>query len=122
MRKFVAASLLLFSLSLACFSQETYEQLLKRFDYDRSAPLDLQQKGVEERGGAKIYDLSYASLKGGRVPAYLVVPRGRGPFAAIIFGHWAMKGSPVMNRTHAALRPAGHSTLLSTGHGYASRG
>ena len=33
-----------------------------------------------------------------RVPAYLVVPAGRGPFAAILFGHWMMKGSPFCNR------------------------
>lgn len=35
---------------------------------------------------------------GGRVPAYLVVPAGRGPFAATLFGHWMMKGSPFCNR------------------------
>jgi hypothetical protein len=35
---------------------------------------------------------------GGRVPAYLVVPVGRGPFAALLFGHWMMEGSPLKNR------------------------
>ncbi len=33
------------------------------------------------------------------MPAYLVVPAGKGPFAAILFGHWAMDGSPTRNRT-----------------------
>jgi cephalosporin-C deacetylase-like acetyl esterase len=99
MRKLVFVSLLLLVFNFNAFSQETYEQRLKRFEYDRNAPLDIKQTSVEERDGAKIYDISYQSLKGGRVPAYLVVPSGKGPFAAILFGHWAMKGSPMRNRT-----------------------
>ncbi|HEX8492073.1 MAG TPA: hypothetical protein VF658_04470 [Pyrinomonadaceae bacterium] len=120
MRKFVSASLLLLllALSLTSFSQETYDNLVRRFAYDKNTPLDLQQHGLEERDGIKIYDISYASLKGGRVPAYLVVPKGRGPFAAIIFGHWAMPGSPVMNRKEfleeaLALARAGAVSLLT---------
>jgi dienelactone hydrolase len=35
-----------------------------------------------------VHDISYASPKGGSVPAYLVVPPGSGPFAGIIFVHW----------------------------------
>src|ERR1035438_6118821 len=31
----------------------------------------------------------YASPRGGRVPGYLIVPAGRGPFAGIIFMHGA---------------------------------
>jgi dienelactone hydrolase len=57
---------------------------LRRFDYDQKAPLDIQEVGVQKRGGVEIHDLSYASPKGGRVPAYLVVPSGKGPFAAVI--------------------------------------
>jgi len=74
-------------------------ELAQHFDYDRAAPLDLQIVGREERDAATIYDLTYASPKGGRVPAYLVVPHGKGPFAAILFGHWAMPGSPTRNRS-----------------------
>src|SRR6266852_5057217 len=55
------------------------------FDYDSKAPLDIQEAGVEHRGGVAIHDISYASLKGGRVPAYLVVPEGKGPFAAVLW-------------------------------------
>jgi dienelactone hydrolase len=32
--------------------------------------------------------MTYTSPKGGPVAAYLVVPKGKGPFAAILFGHW----------------------------------
>src|SRR5260370_18281607 len=58
------------------------------FDYDSKAPLDIQEAGVEHRGRVAIHDISYAGPQGGRVPAYLVVPEGKGPFAAVLWGHW----------------------------------
>ena len=45
-----------------------------------------------------IQDLTYASPKGGRVPAYLVVPAGKGPFAAVLWGHWYWEDSPMKSR------------------------
>ena len=57
------------------------------FDYDAKAPLGLTEVGVEHRAAADVHDITYASPKGGRVPAYLVVPQGKGPFAAVLFGH-----------------------------------
>jgi dienelactone hydrolase len=78
---------------------ESYDNLVKRFDYDRNAPLDVREVGVEDRGGIMVRDLSYESPKGGRVPAYLVVPAGKGPFAAAIWGHWYWGNSPQRNRT-----------------------
>src|SRR6266545_6869705 len=60
------------------------------FDYDSKQPLDIQDKVIQETGDFTIHDLTYASPKGGRVPAYLVVPKGKGPFAAILFGHYGL--------------------------------
>jgi cephalosporin-C deacetylase-like acetyl esterase len=57
------------------------------FDYDRRAPLDVKEHSAEAREGAKIYDISYASLHGGRVTAYLVAPATKGRHAGIIFAH-----------------------------------
>lgn len=74
------------------------EELARQFDYDRKAPLDVREVGRERRDGVTIIDLSYASPLGGRVPAYLVAPEGKKPVAAILFGHWMMPGSPLMNR------------------------
>jgi hypothetical protein len=68
------------------FAQDT--DVLRRFDYDQKASFDLQQVGVEHRGSVAIRDISYSSPRGGRVPAFLVVPSGKGPFAALIWGHW----------------------------------
>ncbi len=80
-------------------AEELPAKLVRHFDYERAAPLDLQILTSEDRGAATVYDLTYASPQGGRVPAYLVVPHGKGPFAAILFGHWAMPGSPTRNRS-----------------------
>jgi dienelactone hydrolase len=94
--------------------------LLRHFDYDKKVPLDVQEFGVEQRGDVAIHDISYASPKGGRVPAYLVVPKGKGPFAAVIWGHWYMQGSPFRNRKEfleesIALAHAGVVSLLPDG-------
>lgn len=89
-------------------------------DYDRHAPLDIKQAGVEQRGGVAVHDISYASPKGGRVPAYLVVPNGNGPFAAVIWGHWYWENSEFCNRKEfldeaVALANAGVVSLLTDG-------
>ncbi|HJZ81234.1 MAG TPA: hypothetical protein VKD91_12845 [Pyrinomonadaceae bacterium] len=94
--------------------------LLRHFGYDQKAPLEIKQIGVQRRAGATVYDLTYASPKGGVVPAYLVVPKGRGPFAAVIWGHWYWQNSSMRNRREfldeaIALAPAGVISLLTDG-------
>jgi dienelactone hydrolase len=70
----------------------------QHFDYDRTAPLDVQESATHHRAGFTMREISYASPRGGRVPASLVIPAGAGPFPAILFGHWMKPGSPLMNR------------------------
>jgi len=116
MRKLHLAFVLCAALRL--FAQDA--DLLLHFDYDRKAPLDIEEIGVEHRGAVTIHDISYASPKGGRVPAYLVVPEGKRPFAAVIWGHWYMQGSAFLNRKEfldeaVALAPAGVVSLLPDG-------
>lgn len=60
------------------------------FDYDSSQPIDIEDKVIQETSEFTIHDITYASAKGGRVPAYLVVPKGKGPFAAVLFGHYGL--------------------------------
>jgi len=63
-------------------------QALAIFDYDAKAPIEFQEVGRETVDTVTVADVGYASPKGGRVPAYLVTPPGRGPFAAVLFMHW----------------------------------
>lgn len=106
------------------FAQETGSVLpdswLRHFDYDHNSPLDIKEVGIENRGDVTVHDISYASPKGGRVPAYLVIPAGKGPFAAIVWGHWYMEGSAFRNRKEfldesVALAPSGVLSLLPDG-------
>ena len=65
-----------------------YQTTFHPFDYDAKAPLDIHDKIIEEFDGGNLHDITYVSPKGGPVAAYLVVPKGKGPFAAVLFGHW----------------------------------
>ena len=92
----------------------------EKFNYDTKAPLELKEVSVEHRGTVAIHDLSYASPKGGPVPAYLVVPDGKGPFAAVIWGHWYWPNSEMRNRKEfldeaVALAPSSVVSLLTDG-------
>jgi cephalosporin-C deacetylase-like acetyl esterase len=104
----------------ATLSRVQDSELVRHFDYDRQLPLEIKQIGVERRGDARVYDITYASPKGGVVPAYLVVPKGKGPFAAVIWGHWYWGNSAVRNRKEfldeaVALAPGGVVSLLTDG-------
>jgi dienelactone hydrolase len=63
------------------------EEYLKIFNYDQEAPLGYEEGSVTETDGIQIYTISYASPMGDKVPAYLVIPPGKGPFPSIIFLH-----------------------------------
>ena len=58
------------------------------FDYDAKQSLDIHDKVIEEFAGGTLHDITYTSPKGGPVSAYLVIPNGKGRFAAVLFGHW----------------------------------
>jgi dienelactone hydrolase len=64
------------------------QAVTRLFDYDTKQPLDLHDKVIENFNGGTLHDITYASPKGGPVGAYLVVPNGKGQFAAVLFGHW----------------------------------
>ncbi len=95
-------------------------EMVAQFDYDKTAPLGIKEIGVEKRGEVSVHDITYISPKGGLVPAYLVVPKGKGPFAAVVWGHWYWTNSPMRNRKQfldeaVALAPAGVISLLTDG-------
>jgi dienelactone hydrolase len=71
----------------------------RAFAYDRAAPLDVRNVATRTVDGATVHDLTYAAVnpRHGRIPAFLVKPRGRGPFAGVLYFHWL--GQPRGDRT-----------------------
>lgn len=88
---FRAAYALVFALAMlvatSASAQASGALPLHLFEYDRSAPLELQSNPLEEREGVAIHTVSYASPRGGRVNGRLFVPAGRGPFAGVVLAH-----------------------------------
>jgi cephalosporin-C deacetylase-like acetyl esterase len=72
------------ALSLATVNPEEH---LNLFEYDRTAPMDIQEQRRWQEDDATWIDFTYASPMGGRVPARLVIPRGTGPFPGMILQH-----------------------------------
>ena len=114
-----------FTLLLFCFATAVFgldSNSAHAFDYDQNTSLDIQEVSVELRSRVAVHDISFASPKGGRVPAYIVVPEGHGPFPAILWGHWSWHNSEFFNRKEfldeaIALAHAGVVSLLPTGVG-----
>jgi dienelactone hydrolase len=106
MKKYRRLALTLIIPVLALYADD---ELARHWAYDKNQPLEQSQVGVKEREGIKIYDITYRSpvadrgplvgANSGIVTAYLVVPPGKGPFPAVIYGHWCMPGSEKENRT-----------------------
>ncbi|MEO6005598.1 MAG: hypothetical protein ABIZ04_02235 [Opitutus sp.] len=86
------------------------------FEYDRNAPLVLQEVGTETRDDAVIRDVTFVPTKT-PVEAYLVSPaRPSGPLAAILYVHW-LGDRETTNRTEflneaVALANQGVTSLL----------
>jgi hypothetical protein len=76
----------------------SYPDLLPRFDYDSRAGLEMRETDVQKRGNIRLIELNYSGGGGERVPAYLLIPPGSGPYPAIIWGHWLKPGSPLANK------------------------
>ena len=88
-RRGLGAGLALLVLALAaCGGGSNSSSSSSVFSYDRHDPLDFKDVRVVNHGyPIKVHDISFASAKGGRVHAYLIVPPGKGPFPAAIWAH-----------------------------------
>jgi cephalosporin-C deacetylase-like acetyl esterase len=82
-------ALLVSACPLAYAQNDRVESVGKLLAYNQKLPLDIKEESSSVNDGVTIHDITYASPKGGRATAYLVVPSGNGPHAGIVFGHWA---------------------------------
>jgi len=119
-RSILPALVIMVTLTAAIGARGQDADLLRHFAYDQTAPLGIKQIGVQHRAHADVHDITYLSPKGGVVPAYVVVPKGKGPFAAVLWGHWYWENSSMRNRKEfldeaIALAQAGVVSLLPDG-------
>ena len=86
----VISQLLLVSGMCTCVAPPSAAQLNadEVFAYDGKRPLNLTNGKSESIDGVTVSEIWYDSPKIGRVPGYLVVPPGKGPFGAIVYLHW----------------------------------
>ena len=87
------------------------------FRYDTGVSLNAKEVSIKVRDGVTIQDITYTGSNGDTVPAYLVIPKGAGKFAGVVWGHWLMPSSANSNRGEfleeaIALAPAGVISLL----------
>jgi pimeloyl-ACP methyl ester carboxylesterase len=90
---------------------------IPHFNYDSVEPHNVKHVSVKVRDGVTIEDITYEGSNGDSVPAYLVIPKGTGKFAGVIWGHWLMPGAANSNREEfleeaIALARAGVISLL----------
>jgi dienelactone hydrolase len=68
------------------------------FRYDASQPLNIEEKSAEEHDGVTVHDIRFNDVARQTMSAYLITPKSKGPFPAILYVHWL--GDPeTSNRT-----------------------
>jgi dienelactone hydrolase len=115
MRPFVVVLLLLFP--VATYSQSASEVAARKvlFRYNAAAPVTIDEISSEQRGDVTVRDITFSPGPGRQVKAYLVAPKGSGPFAGILWVHWL--GEEKSDRTQflaeaVELAPKGAVSLL----------
>jgi cephalosporin-C deacetylase-like acetyl esterase len=83
--RLVAATAVALALAASAGATPPWPQLSKLYAYEASASLSVRVTGTSENAGFTVIDLSYASPVRGRVPAYLVLPAGDGPFPVVLW-------------------------------------
>lgn len=68
-------------------TQDIYAENQHLFAYDMDSPVSVLENFVQQEEGYTLHYLSYPSLKGGDIPAYLLIPDGTGPYAGILLMH-----------------------------------
>jgi cephalosporin-C deacetylase-like acetyl esterase len=91
-----------------------FSELARLYAYDASAPLGVREAGVTNTDGIAVHDLSYASPVRGRVPAYLVLPTGDGPFPVVLFAPGSSGTRDVLLGDAEALAARGVAGFLFT--------
>src|SRR4051812_663900 len=101
-------------IALAALAATLFAQsaALPDVSYDPKQPLAFRQELLKEIGGVRLYDVSFASPRGGRVPAYAVVPSGAAHPAGIVWQHWGQGDRSTMLPEAFAMARRGAASIL----------
>src|SRR5690349_14690241 len=110
------AFFLLLTLTVTTNAQSASEGAARSalFRYKTESP-SIKEVKSEQRGDVTVRDITFSSAPGRETKAYLVVPKGNGPFAGILWVHWL--GEEKSNRNQfldeaVELAPKGTVSLL----------
>jgi dienelactone hydrolase len=96
-----------------------FEQTLPLFEYDRRVPFNVEQTAAYPRGDATIGDITYTGANGSAVPAYVVTPGGKRPFAGVIWMGWTGDYAEIRDEfVEEAMLMAGHGVVSLLVSGY----
>ena len=108
--------LLLLALSFTTYAQSRTEVAARSalFRY-KDSPVIINEVTSTQRGDVTVRDITFSTGPGQNTKAYLVVPKGNGPFAGILWVHWL--GEEKSNRRQfldeaVELAPKGAVSLL----------
>ncbi len=106
---------LLLAFSLTTQAQSANDAARTALFRYKNSPLTVNEVSSEQRGDVTVRDITFSPGPAREIKAYLVVPKGNGPFAGILWVHWL--GEEKSNRTQfldeaVALAPKGAVSLL----------
>jgi dienelactone hydrolase len=115
MKAFVFFLLLALPLTTRAQSANEVAARAALFRYNDGPRVAVKEVASEQRGDVTVRDVTFSPGPGREVKAYLVVPKGNGPFAGVLWVHWL--GEEKSNRTQfldeaVALAPKGAVSLL----------
>lgn len=115
MKALVFFLVLAFSLTAHAQSANESSSRAGLFRYNDRSAVTVKEVASERRGDVTVRDVTFSPAPGREVKAYLVVPRGDGPFAGVLWVHWL--GEEKSNRTQfldeaVELAPKGTVSLL----------
>ena len=115
MKALVFFLMLAFSLTTNAQSASDAAARSDLFRYNDRSPVSVKEVSSEQRGDVTVRDITFSPGPGRETKAYLVVPKGNGPFAGILWVHWL--GEEKSNRTQflneaVELAPKGAVSLL----------
>src|SRR5687767_15375362 len=113
----VISFVLLLAIALTIRAQSASEVATRKalFRYNANSPVAVKEVSSQQRGDVTVRDITFSPATGREVKIFLVVPKGKGPFAGILWVHWL--GEERSNRTQfldeaVELAPKGVVSLL----------